>query len=160
VLIRFGGLREQHGTHIRAVSRRTRVAELLGVAGGAALLASAFVHWVRRGPGSSLRGHDLVDVLVAVGREVPGLSSARLTVLWYLVPALGAAGWIAIGATGPASRWTRGVAIASVVVTSLTFLAFVRLAGFDRLGVGPFLALAGAAALVGGAWCSPQAAPE
>ena len=90
------------------VSRRTRVAEVLCVGGGAALLVSAFTHWVRRGPGSRLRGHDLVDTLVALGRDLPGLSSARLTVLWYLVPALGAASWISVGLTGPASRWTRG----------------------------------------------------
>jgi hypothetical protein len=133
------------------VSRRARVAEVLCVAGGAALLASAFTHWVRRGPGSRLRGHDLVDTLVALGRDLPGASSARLTVLWYLVPALGAASWIAVGLTGASSRWTRAVAVAAVVVTGLVVLAFGRLAGFGDLGLGPALALGGAVALLAGA---------
>jgi hypothetical protein len=128
------------------------MAEMLCVAGGAALLVSAFARWVRRGPGSRLRGHDLVDTLVALGRDLPGLSSARLTVLWYLVPALGAASWIAVGLTGPASRWTRGVAIAALVVSSLAFLAFARLAGLADLGIGAPLALAGGLALVAGAF--------
>ena len=118
---------------------------MLCVGGGAALLVSAFTHWVRRGPGSRLRGHDLVDALVALGRDLPGLSSARLTVLWYLVPALGAASWISVGLTGPASRWTRGVAIAAVVVSVLALFAFARLAGWRDLGVGAPLAVAGAA---------------
>jgi hypothetical protein len=132
------------------VSRRTRVAEVLCVGGGAALLVSAFTHWVRHGPGSRLRGHDLVDTLVALGRDLPGLSSARLTVLWYLVPALGAASWISVGLTGPASRWTRGVAIAAVVVSVLALFAFARLAGWRDLGVGAPLAVAGALALLAG----------
>lgn len=132
------------------VSRRTRVAEVLCVGGGAALLVSAFTHWVRRGPGSRLRGHDLVDTLVALGRDLPGLSSARLTVLWYLVPALGAASWISVGLTGPASRWTRGVAIAAAVVSVLALCAFARLAGWRDLGVGAPLAVLGALALLAG----------
>jgi hypothetical protein len=134
------------------VTRRTRAAEVLCVAGGAALLVSAFTHWVRRGPGSRLRGHDLVDTLVALGRDFPGLSSARVTLLWYLVPALGAASWIAVGLTGPTSRWTRGIAIAALVVSSLAFLAFARLAGLTDLGVGAPLAVAGGVALVIGAF--------
>jgi hypothetical protein len=138
------------------VNRRTRLAELLCVAGGAALLGSAFTHWVRRGPGSRLRGHDLVDTLVALGHDLPGASSARLTVLWYLVPALGAASWIAVGLTGPASRWTRGIAVAAAVVSLLAVLAFARLAGFEDLGIGPLLAVAGAVALIAGAYIIPK----
>jgi hypothetical protein len=122
------------------------------VAGGAALLGSAFLHWVRRGPGSRLRGHDLVDTLVALGRDLPGASSARLTVLWYLVPALGAATWIAVGLTGASSRWTRGVAVAAAVVTGLVVVAFGRLAGFGDLGAGPALAAGGAVAVLVGAY--------
>jgi hypothetical protein len=139
------------------VSRRTRVAEVLCVGGGAALLVSAFTHWVRRGPGSRLRGHELVDTLVALGRDLPGLSSARLTVLWYLVPALGAASWISVGLTGPASRWTRSVAIAAVIVSVLALFAFARLAGWRDLGVGAPLAVGGAAALLTGTFFQPRA---
>ena len=45
---------------------------MLCVAGGAAMLVSAFTHWVRRGAGSRLRGHELVDTLVALGRDAAG----------------------------------------------------------------------------------------
>jgi hypothetical protein len=124
------------------------------------MLLSAFVHWVRRGPGSRLRGHDLVDTLVAVGDHVPGASSTRLTLLWYLVPALGAATWIAIGLTGPASRWTRGVAIAGLLVSVLATLAFARLAGARDLGIGPPLALAGALGCVAGAFRTARPRPD
>ena len=52
-----------------------------------------------------LRGHDLVG---AAARARAG--SARLERgdrALVLVPALGAASWISVGLTGPASRWTR-----------------------------------------------------
>lgn len=130
---------------------RARVAQAVYLAGGAALVASAFLRWVRRGPGSSLRGHDLVDTLVALGRDVPGLSAARLTVLWYLVPACGALGWVAVGTAGVGSRLARGVAGGGAVVTVLTIVAFARLAGVADLGVGAAAAVAGASAMVTGA---------
>ena len=77
--------------------------------------------------------------------------------LWYLVPALGAASWISVGLTGPASRWTRGVAIAAVVVSVLALFAFARLAGWRDLGVGAPLAVAGALALLAGTFFQPCA---
>ena len=80
--------------------RRRIAADALVVCGGGALVVSAFAHWVRRGNGSGLRGHALVDAIIAVGRHFPGMSGARLTVLWYLVPAAGAASWIATGLRG------------------------------------------------------------
>jgi hypothetical protein len=89
--------------------------------------------------------------VVSLGRNLPGLSSARLTVLWYLVPALGALAWIVVGLRGPASRWTLGVAIAALVVSVLTALAFARLAGLTDLGIGPLLAVGGALVLLAGA---------
>ncbi|MGH8977695.1 MAG: hypothetical protein ACRDV7_06440, partial [Acidimicrobiia bacterium] len=133
-----------------------RLAEVLCVVGGAALFGSAFTHWVRRGPGSRLRGHDLVDTLVAVGNDLPGASTARLTVLWYLVPALGAASWIAVGLTGATSRWTRAIAVAAVVVSLLVAAAFAALAGLEDFGIGPLLAVAGAIALCAGAYIIPK----
>ena len=128
------------------------VADGCFLVGGAALLASAFVHWVSRGTGSGLRGHALVDAIVALGRDVPGLSIGRLTILWYLVPAFGAASWIAWGLSGPRSRPSRVLAAGALVMTLLTVGAFVRLVGLGRLGWGPKLALAGAVALCLAAW--------
>ena len=142
------------------MARRLRPAEWSWLAGGVALLASAFLHWVRRGPGSTLRGHDLVDTLVALGRDLPGVSSARLTVLWYLVPALGAGSWIVFGFAGLRGWPARTLAIAAAVVTGATVLAFVRLAGAGDLGLGPYVALAGAGLLVGSAFIAPRVRTE
>ena len=104
------------------------------------------------GYGSSLRGHALVDALIAVGHHFPGLSAARLTILWYLVPALGASSWIVLGLRGAGSRAARIVAAASVVVAAAAFGAFGWLIGFAHLGAGAWLAVVGAAALVAGSW--------
>lgn len=128
------------------------------LAGGATLFASAFLNWVARGTGSGLRGHALVDTVVALGRDVPALSNGRLTVLWYLVPALGAASWVACGLGGPDSRVSRALAAAALVMTVVTVGAFVRLVGFSRLGWGPKVAVAGAVALCLAAWLPSVAA--
>src|SRR6185312_11498541 len=74
--------------------RREHLADGALLVGGAALLVSAFLPWAARGPGHSLHGHALVDAVVALGNTVPGMSAARLTVLWYLVPACGALAWL------------------------------------------------------------------
>jgi len=132
--------------------RRAVVADACALAGGAALVACAFMHWIAHGAGSGLRGHALVDALVALGRNVPALSAGRLTILWYLVPALGAASWVAFGVFGPRSRTARGVALAAVVVVLVTVGAFLHLAGRTRLGWGPKTALAGCLLLFAGTW--------
>jgi hypothetical protein len=137
---------------LRLPERRRFLAELAYVAGGGALFGSAFVRWVARGAGSGLRGHALVDAVVALGGTVPGLSIGRLTVLWYLVPALGAASWIACGLTGPRSRASRIVASLALVTTVLVVAVFVHLVGAARLDWGPKLALAGAGVLAASAW--------
>ncbi len=132
--------------------RRARFADGCYLGGGAALLASAFMHWIARGTGSGLRGHALVDTLVALGKHVPALSAARLTILWYLVPALGAVSWIVYGLLGARSRGARFVALAALVVSVLSAGAFRQLAGTARLGWGPKVALLGGVALCAGAW--------
>jgi len=132
--------------------RRARFADGCYLAGGAALVASAFLHWISRGTGSGLRGHALVDALVALGKHVPALSAARLTILWYLVPALGAVSWIVYGLLGARSRGSRIVALAALVVSVLAAGAFRQLAGTARLGWGPKVALVGGFALCAGAW--------
>ena len=131
---------------------RRRVADGLVIVGGAALVCSAFLHWVASGDGSGLRGHALVDALIAVGRHLPGLSAARLTILWYLVPALGALSWIATGLHGAGSRAARAVAVLAIVATAASVIAFGWLVGFGHLGIGAWLAAIGAVALLAGSW--------
>jgi hypothetical protein len=128
------------------------VADGCYLAGGAALLASTFLRWVASGSGSGLRGHALVDALVALDRDVPALSTGRLTILWYLIPALGAASWIVCGLGGPRSRASRALACSALAMTVLTVGVFVRVVGLGRLGWGPKVAVAGAAALCLAAW--------
>lgn len=134
-----------------ATTRRARYADVICVAGGGALLASLFLPWVRKGAGSTLRGHALVDTLVAIGRTYPGLSGARLTVFWYLVPALGALAWVVVGTAGTASRIALVHAVATVVVVVLVFSAFARLAGLGNLGSGAYSALLGGLAIAAAA---------
>ena len=140
--------------HIGAVTRsRRRIAsDAIVTLGGGALILSAFVHWISQGDGSGLRGHALIDALVSIGRHFPGLSAARLTVLWYLVPASGAASWIATGLRGVGSRWTRVAAGVAACSATLSTVAFGWMVGFSHLGNGAWLAVAGAAALLVATW--------
>jgi hypothetical protein len=130
------------------IAGRARAADGLLLAGGALLVAAAFLPWVRRGPGRSLHGNDLADAVVALGNNVPGLSGARLAVLWYLVPACGALTWVAFGVSGRASRTTRAVAVAAIVVAGAVTVAFGRAVGFGDLGLGPLVASVGALLVV------------
>lgn len=132
--------------------RQRFAADALVITGGAAMLVSAFAHWVSRGTGSGLRGHALVDAIIAVGRDFPGMSGARLTVLWYLVPATGAASWIATGLWGAGSRAARAIAVVAVVVALVSIGAIGWIAGYTHLGFGAWLALGGAVALVVASW--------
>ncbi len=128
------------------------IVDVAYLAGGAALVASAFVPWVARGTGSGLRGHALVDAVVALGRHDPALSAGRITVLWYVVPVLGALSWIACGLAGPCHVVARTVALAALVATLAAGAAFVHLVGVDRLGWGPKLAIGGALVACLAAW--------
>jgi hypothetical protein len=122
---------------------RAPIADGIYLVGGGALFASAFVHWVTRGPGSASIGHKLIDEIVALGKHVPELSAARLTVFWYLLPALGAIGWIVVGFRGTNSWWARGVGIAAFACAFLVVLAFQQLVTIHRFSWGPWLALGG-----------------
>jgi hypothetical protein len=139
---------------------RTRPRALLAdgcyLVGGGALLASTFLHWVSRGPGSAARGHKLVDEIVALGKHLPALSAGRLTVVWYLIPAFGAIGWIALGLKGVHSRSARIIAILAVVMSALAFIAFEQLVGLGRLGWGPWVALIGAGLMCIASWLPPS----
>ena len=126
----------------------TPAADAAYLVGGGALFASAFLQWVARGTGSGLRGHDLVDAVVALGREVPLLSTGRLTILWYLVPALGTASWIACGLTGARSRASRIVAgRGDRGGGARRPRRSSASSGSSRLGWGPKVAVLGALAL-------------
>ncbi len=72
--------------------------------------------------------------------------------LWYLVPAAGAAALVACGLAGANSLATRIVGIVAVVVAAIAWVAFAHLAGARRLGWGPKLALAGALAIAADSW--------
>ena len=124
--------------------RRALVADGCYLAGGAALVASAFLHWIARGAGSGLRGHALVDAVSRSGKHVPALSAGRLTVVWYFVPALGAAELDQLRDRRRAAVVRRrSVAIAALIGVIVAGGAFVHLAGEARLGWGPKVALAG-----------------
>jgi hypothetical protein len=130
---------------LHAESRtRQRAADAAVLAGGALLVVCAFLPWVRRGPGHSLHGHDLVDAVVALGNTVPGLSSMRLTIVWYLVPALGALTWVVFGIFGRRMHVLTIVAVLACVVGALAFVAFGRGVGFGDLALGAYFALVGA----------------
>jgi hypothetical protein len=116
------------------------------------MFASAFVPWVRKGPGSGLRGHALVDAVVALGRHVPALSAGRLTVVWYLIPAAGAASWIVAGLVGTRHLAGRVLSALAVVIALAARLAFGHVIGAGRLGWGPNLALIGAGLMAAAAW--------
>jgi hypothetical protein len=124
--------------------RRGQVAAVVYFLGGGALLASSLLHWVAHGPGSGLRGHELIDAIVGLGRHVPALSAARLTVVWYLVPALGAVSWIVLGWRGVRSRSALVVAVVALVAALLAVGAFIRLVGVGDLGPGGWIAAIGA----------------
>jgi hypothetical protein len=127
------------------------------LSGGTLMFVSAFMYWVSKGPGSGLRGHKLVDALVALGHNVPALSTARLTIVWYLIPALGAATWIVTGVFGIRSRAGHIVATVALLIGIVGYAAFVRLAGSSHLGWGPKVALIGAILVGLASWVSaPQ----
>ena len=120
----------------------------------------AFAHWVSRGDGSGLRGHALIDALIAVGRHLPGLSTARLPSSGISYRRRGALSWIATGLHGAGDRTTRIVAAVSVVSVAASLVAFGFLVGFAHLGIGSWLAVAGAAALVIGSWLIAPSRPR
>jgi hypothetical protein len=148
------------GHHVdgpRAVNRSpSRLTDGATLAGGALLVLSSALHWVRRGPGATLRGHDLIDALVAIGRHVPALSSTRLAILWYLVPAMGALAWVVVGFASERRAVVRAHAIATAVIVAGVVLAFTRLTRWSRLGPGVPVALAGAALVLVAAFIRPN----
>ena len=101
--------------------RRALIADGCFLVGGAALVASAFLHWIARGAGSGLRGHALVDALIALGKHVPALSAGRLTILWYLVPASGALAIILFSSMLLFKKPQRDAEIARVLTAALQF---------------------------------------
>jgi hypothetical protein len=127
------------------MSRRRHLADAVALAGGVLLVVSAWLPWVRRGPGRSLHGHALADAVVALANnDVPGVSAGRLAVGWYLVPILGALTWIVVGVAHSWPRVQVGYAVATFVVVGLIVVAFGRVVGFGDLGLGALVAAAGA----------------
>lgn len=121
-----------------------RGSDRVALLAGFALLVSPFLPWVRRGPGNTLSGREMMDTVVALGNSLPGLSAARLAVAWYLVPAGGAVVWIAVGL----GRLRRTALIGAAAVGFVAVGGFARLAGVTALGPGAAVALAAAVALL------------
>jgi hypothetical protein len=144
------------GPSLSSAENRRRAADAALLVAGAGLLASVFLPWVRHGPGHTLHGHALVDTVVALGNTVAGLSAARLTVLWYVIPAAGALLWVAVGALGPGSIAARVVAVVALIAALGAFLAFGHALGFGALGSGAFVALGGGLVGVTGAFVAPS----
>ncbi len=126
---------------------RARRADVGFVLGGALLLVSALLHWVGSGPGSTLRGHALIDTIAALGHTHPHWTTTALTLLWYAVPACGAFAWITVGFGEPARRSGHIVAAATVAVTLALGAYFVIKLGLEHAGPGLYTAAAGATTL-------------
>jgi hypothetical protein len=125
---------------------RRRVADGGFVVGGALMLVSAFVPWVRRGAGSTLHGHALIDTIAAVGHQHGyGTATTLLAIAWYAIPACGALAWVVVGfdvhgATG------RAVAAIACVITAVVDVFFATKVG-TRAGSGVYAAALGAVTL-------------
>lgn len=122
----------------------------VAVAANGLLVASAFLPWLRRGAGSSLRGHELADVILALRPTVSALRSGWLAALWYAIPICGAIGWVLLGVTHPhrprlpwLPRALGGVALAC----TLAFVAVAaRATDLGTVGTGAYAAFAGGVA--------------
>ena len=107
----------------------------------------------RRGDGSGLRGHALIDAIVAVGRHFPGhVGGAAHGALVSRARARCARAGSRPALRGAGSRAARVVAVGGARRRVGRVVAFGRLVGFAHLGAGAWLALAGAVALVVGSW--------
>lgn len=119
----------------------------VAVAANGLLVASAFLPWLRRGPGSTLRGHELADTILALRPTISALRSGWLAALWYAIPICGALGWVMLGVSHPhrpRRPWVPlllgGVALACTLVFATVA---ARAADAGALGGGAYAALAG-----------------
>lgn len=119
----------------------------VAVAANGLLVGSAFLPWLRRGVGSTLRGHELADAILALRPTVSALRSGWLAALWYAIPICGALGWVLLGVTHPhRPRWPwlprvlGGVALACTLVFATVA---ARATDLGSLGTGAYAALAG-----------------
>lgn len=120
------------------------------------LVASAFLPWIRRGVGSSLRGHELADAILALRPTLTALRSGWLAALWYAIPICGALGWVVLGLAHPqrpARSWpTRLLAVAALACTVAFVTVAARATDVAALGTGAYAALAGAVTATAGAF--------
>ncbi len=132
--------------------------DLCFASGALALLSAAFLHWVRRGPGAALRGHDLIDAIARIAQRTQfgGWQVALLTIVWYLVPATGALAWLVVGFGAPHARSGRAVAALALIATSLAVGAIGFRLHWNRLGIGADAAILGTILLLLGATIPPR----
>ncbi len=134
-------------------TRRARASDACFVLGGVALLSAAFLHWVRRGPGAALRGHELIDAAARVANRVDGggWQVTALTIVWYLIPASGALAWVVVGFGDPKGRSGKAVAGIATLATSISVAGLGTQLQWSRLGPGTVAASLGATLLIFGA---------
>lgn len=122
----------------------------VAVAANGLLVASAFLPWLRRGAGSTLRGHELADVILALRPTVSALRSGWLAALWYAIPICGAVGWVLLGVTQPDRPrlpWLPLLLGGVALTCTLVFAAVAaRATDLGTLGTGAYAAFAGALA--------------
>ena len=124
-----------------------RAVDVVDICAGGFLIGSAFLAWVRHGPGSSLRGHELVDTLLSLRRSVPAGGALALSSLWYLIPMCGALTLLRVGLS-PARRGALLLAVLALGATVFSGFLLWWTIGFADTGVGFWAAFFGAAALV------------
>ncbi len=118
---------------------------------GASLLAiSILLPWLSNGPGSSLRALDLVRHVAALDGVIPALSGGRLIVTWLSVPLSGTLLITAVGLSGAGSRTARYLARLGAFFTFVVTAVLIAVPDVGDLGVGAWVALAGAALAVWG----------
>ncbi len=133
-------------------TRRARAADVCFGVGGAALLSAALLRWVRRGPGATLRGHDLIDTVARLAHhaQVGRPLVIAVTIGWYCVPAAGAMAWVVVGFSRPKRIYGRLVtALSAASTTTAVALLGTRL-HWTNVSFGAYAAIIGTVLLLAG----------
>ncbi len=98
---------------------------------------------MRRGNGSTLRGHALIDAIESLSHGHSSAAVTALTLGWYAIPACGALAWIVVGFGDPRGGTGRAVATVTLLVTAAIDAYFWVKLG-TRAGPGVYLSALGA----------------
>lgn len=105
------------------------------------LVATLFVQWIRRGPGSTLRGFEVADLLTSTAWSIPGQRLLGASLYLFALAGVGAI-------ICSAARW-RWLAAARLAVATPAILLGVGIIASGKvpirlLSVGPWLGITGA----------------